>query len=372
MKHSGVKRVFGLDVLRAVAILFVMALHGTGLLVSTGIGGDLASWLELQTGVLGVYGVEIFFVLSGFLIGTILLSLAPSFKNPKILLAFWQRRWFRTLPNYFLFLGINMAVLHFLSPSRLSGTIPYFLFLQNWLWIQPRFFPESWSLAIEEWFYLLFPIVIFTFRRRLSYERAFIVSALIFLVIPTILRIIWAFSGHTDWDGEFRKVTMLRLDSIMYGVMAAQIKIIFPDFWAKFKSILLVIGLGILFVAWLYIIEVGLNDWFAKTLLFSVISLGASFLLPFCDQWRVSKENIITHSFRQTALWSYSLYLCHLSVLLIVESVFPLLDRQAIPLSIAAWFAFYILSFAIAGFLYRYFEKPIMDLRERFPISVFV
>jgi len=368
MKHSGVTRVFGLDVLRAVAILSVMALHSTDLLVFTGISGNFADWLELQTSVLGVYGVEIFFVLSGFLIGAILLSLAPSFKNPRVLPAFWQRRWLRTLPNYFLFLGINIAILRFLSPSTLPNMLPYFLFLQNWLWIQPRFFLVSWSLAVEEWFYLLFPIAIFAFHRRLTYEKAFVVSALVFLVIPTILRIIWAFSGHTDWDEEFRKVTLLRLDAIMYGVLASQIKTVFPDFWEKFKYILLVAGLGILFGVWLYFVEVGFNDWIAKTLLFSAISLGASFLLPFCDQWQISKENLVTRIFRQTALWSYSLYLCHLSVGLIIKLSFLLLDRRTIPLSIAAWLAFYALSFALAAFLYRYFEKPIMNLRERFPI----
>jgi hypothetical protein len=114
-------------------------------------------------------------------------------------------------------------------PIKTTNTLPYFLFLQNWLWIQPRFFLESWSLAVEEWFYLLFPIAIFAFHRRLNYGKAFVVSALIFLVIPTILRIIWAFSGHTDWDEEFRKVTVLRLDAIMYGVLAAQIKTVLQN-----------------------------------------------------------------------------------------------------------------------------------------------
>ncbi len=319
----------------------------------------------MEAGILAFYGVEVFFVLSGFLIGSILLSLRPSFKNLRVLPTFWQRRWFRTLPNYFLFLVINI-IFFLLGSLKLPNLLPYFLFLQNWLWVQPHFFAETWSLAVEEWFYLLFPIAIFAFHQRLNYEKALVISALVFLIIPTTLRVVWAFSGHNNWDEEFRKVAVLRLDSIMYGVLAAYIKIAFPVFWKKAKQVSLLTGLGILVAAWHYLVETGFNTWVAKTILFSAISLGAAFLLPFCDQWQVLRENMITHSFRRIALWSYSLYLCSLTISLIINIIYLSSSPNTLLASLAAGLAFFGLSFVISASVYHYFEKPMMDLRERF------
>lgn len=90
-------RVAGLDIMRTAAILPVVIGHGAPLLASTGGGFP---WIPLPD------GVDIFFVLSGFLIGQILFRI-PKITAPAVL-AFWGRRWARTLPNYYLFLGLNV------------------------------------------------------------------------------------------------------------------------------------------------------------------------------------------------------------------------------------------------------------------------
>src|SRR5689334_3382371 len=87
------KRVYGLDILRAAAILFVVILHGKNVLPHAG-----RDFLQLFV----FDGVTIFFVLSGFLIGGVLIKiLEKQTATFKTLLNFWQRRWFRTLPNYY-------------------------------------------------------------------------------------------------------------------------------------------------------------------------------------------------------------------------------------------------------------------------------
>jgi peptidoglycan/LPS O-acetylase OafA/YrhL len=98
-------RVFGLDILRAAAILFVVIGHGSLL---------LSEELRVLCNYFFFDRVSIFFVLSGFLIGGILIKLIE--KNGfslTILKSFWIRRWFRTLPNYFLIL-IVLCIIQFL------------------------------------------------------------------------------------------------------------------------------------------------------------------------------------------------------------------------------------------------------------------
>src|SRR6185437_6603625 len=91
-------RIYGLDLLRAYAILAVVASHGQSFLQPDNI-------LRKAIGRLYTDGVSVFFVLSGFLIGSILLKTINEQEfNSKKLLHFWIRRWFRTLPTYFLFL----------------------------------------------------------------------------------------------------------------------------------------------------------------------------------------------------------------------------------------------------------------------------
>ncbi|MEI7616870.1 MAG: acyltransferase [Actinomycetota bacterium] len=146
-------RILGLDILRAVAILLVIYGHG-----ALFVPQKFIPYYKLPFP--AIDGVSIFFVLSGYLIGKILFKIIQNSElKPKDLLNFWIRRWFRTLPNYFLILGILLAI-----PLLKSGIIAhdfnwkYLLFLQNFSGPHPNFFPEAWSLCIEEWFYLLFPI----------------------------------------------------------------------------------------------------------------------------------------------------------------------------------------------------------------------
>ena len=143
------KRNVGLDLIRAIAIAIVVFFHGDSLL-PTGSSKYMA--------IGGVYGVELFFVLSGFLIGTILLKvIAEREASLRSIYQFWIRRWFRTLPNYYLFLLANVAVVLVLNEQwRLS--LEHLVFVQHFTSFDRALMPEAWSLCIEEWFYLSFPV----------------------------------------------------------------------------------------------------------------------------------------------------------------------------------------------------------------------
>jgi peptidoglycan/LPS O-acetylase OafA/YrhL len=180
-------RVYGLDILRAAAILFVVYGHG-GELIRT-------------PGVLPYYhipyfdGVQIFFVLSGFLIGGILIrTIDRAGFSGRELADFWVRRWFRTLPNYYLVLSL-VVVLALLAGKPLPPDLHlFFLFSQNLNYPHPPFFEEAWSLAVEEWFYLLIPILLLVLIRVCDRRRAVLIGIVGVIVAVTSWRVLKAAS----------------------------------------------------------------------------------------------------------------------------------------------------------------------------------
>lgn len=141
-------RIFGLDILRAAAILFVLYSHGRPL---------IASYVNKNVfNIFSLDGVTLFFVLSGFLIGRILIKIY--FKESPLTWkdswSFWVRRWFRTVPPYFIMLCILLVFAFIQGTFTNTNFLQYFLFIQNLWYSHPSFFPEAWSLTLEEWFYL--------------------------------------------------------------------------------------------------------------------------------------------------------------------------------------------------------------------------
>ena len=117
------KRIYGLDLVRAVAICLVLLSHGRYLIQPH------IEWAS-NLRVFGFIGVELFFVLSGFLISNILIRDRFYLSSLNYKRQFIQRRWLRTLPNYFLFLLVNIAIYYLVLNSPVNWS-SYFLFLQN-------------------------------------------------------------------------------------------------------------------------------------------------------------------------------------------------------------------------------------------------
>ena len=115
--NIGQRRFFGLDLIRAIAISSVVYVHSAGILVLTG-HDFLPSWLD---------GVELFFVLSGFLIGGLLIDISDRQPSLRAWLIFMIRRWMRTLPAYFVVGGISLMtssqVHHKLYHAVVYGTL---------------------------------------------------------------------------------------------------------------------------------------------------------------------------------------------------------------------------------------------------------
>ena len=153
--------------MRAFAILFVLIGHGLDYL-QPHFNLRPINFLILD-------GVSVFFVLSGFLIGQILIRRIVGYGGGFAQLRqFWVRRWFRTLPNYFLMLIVVMTFGWYYWNYELNEALPFAVFLQNFAWPHPQMFPEAWSLSVEEWFYILFPLFSFLlFKTESGLKKGF-------------------------------------------------------------------------------------------------------------------------------------------------------------------------------------------------------
>lgn len=346
-------RVFGLDLVRAVAIIIVLLGHSSELLENTKLSGF--PYLHL------IDGVELFFVLSGYLIGSLLLkqiAIIQSF-DIRMLLNFWKRRWFRTLPNYYLILIVN--ILLFISGAikgnQAAINLKFFLFLQNFNKPFLDFFWESWSLSVEEWFYLIFGCMLFILHRLFNSMYAYLFSAIALILFSLIYRI---YNSHLTvdyfwWDVTFRKVVLCRLDGIGFGTLFAYIHFYYPQLWNKIKKSCLVLGL-ILFFSIPYI-TVYPNLFFFKTFYFTITAISCVLCIPYFSTLNVKPtytSKIITY----ISLISYSLYLINLSIVL------QLIKNYSSFNGYINYSLFWIINFITATFLYVYYEKPIMDLRD--------
>ncbi|MBO4654318.1 MAG: acyltransferase [Bacteroidales bacterium] len=173
------KRIFGLDVLRAFAIICVVHGHAVCLLANTR--------LSFLSEIPHPRGVDIFFILSGYLIGGSFLSYAQ--KNQKVdfrkSLHFYARTSFRILPNYYFIL---LAYIFLISFGLVNGDIHRFplwmfcTFTQNLFTPFYDFYWESWSLSVQWWFYLLFPILLTITSIRINPRKITPFICLFFIV----------------------------------------------------------------------------------------------------------------------------------------------------------------------------------------------
>ncbi len=363
-------RVFGLDLLRAAAILFVMIGHGNLLLPHP--WQDNAMYLILD-------GVSIFFVLSGFLIGGILIrTFGGPVVNGKTLLHFWVRRWARTLPAYFLVLLFLCIHFPLTKPDfSLSAVAPFYFFSQNLAWppTPEIFFPEAWSISVEEWFYLLTPLLLWGAIKwaRMRPARAFLFVMAVVILAATSLRFYrWACvspEGIENYaDNLFRKQVATRLDHLMWGIGAAWLYYFYPKSWNRARGLKALLGLFLLLVSKfvLPLFYGGSPNLYALVFAPTVSALSVALLLPFLSAWK-KEDGALAKALTRISLISYSVYLLNLSVVILIIIV-PLPWQQWIPsaggAALVSVCAFWAITLLLATLLYKYFELPMMKLRD--------
>jgi peptidoglycan/LPS O-acetylase OafA/YrhL len=201
-----------LDGIRGVAIALVLAFH-FGFAAS----GEVKGLVSALTG-FGWAGVDLFFVLSGFLITGILLD---SRGSRNYFASFYARRALRIFPIYYLFLvawfGVAPLVSAQAAHDRAHG-LWYWLYIQNWspgTAHEVNWLSHTWSLAIEEQFYLLWPIVVFR-----AGPAVLAVVALLLSVLALLFRLWLVHMSSLPWEMAYR-LTPSRLDALALGAFVA-------------------------------------------------------------------------------------------------------------------------------------------------------
>jgi peptidoglycan/LPS O-acetylase OafA/YrhL len=344
-------RNLGLDAVRAAAIGLVLLCHATPfyepILVHHHI--DIHSWRVLT----GVTGVELFFCLSGFLIGGILLGLEASAPSRRTIGVFYVRRWMRTLPLYYFVL---FAISDFpqLDPHQRVGFLSFVTLTQNLFGRMPPgdWFAISWSLTIEEWSYLLLPLVIFGLFGRS--KRPVLAGTLALCLLAFIVRVV-LLSRTGSWDGIVRTSVPGRLDAICYGVLSVVAFRQFRDAYLRWiKRFWWALVALFLFNTYLFWHDSLLDGIYGRLFALPVTSFSFAALLPLIMDLQL--PGFLAAIIRHIAKISYGMYLFHWPVyFLTVETV---ADIQYAPLPV-----FIFGTMLVASVVYYLVEQPILRLR---------
>lgn len=348
---------FGLDAVRATAITTVVIAHGLSFIPGAlnAVGVDFLGLLYA----LGVVGVEIFFCLSGFLIGKILLDIQDSGLTPTEVRVFLIRRWMRTLPLYYLVL-IALILWPPLFPNGKPVIWPFFVMGQNLFAPMPEsgWFGQSWSLTIEEWSYVVLPLLAFALQKRT--RRPVLTAALILCAFGLAARTAMALRGVAwslnDWDVLLRKMAVTRFDAIGYGVVAASLlrthaAVLMP--WLR-RLFPLSMAAALVNAVLVYRLQ-PLSG--AYGLYFAFPAMAASFCMIIPVMTEVRPPSWLVPPVRFVARISYALYLSHLSVVFLIQAYAPAVGLPG----------FLLAALAVGAVLSYGFEQPIMRLRPKSP-----
>lgn len=345
------ERVASLDALRGVAAFAVAIPH----FFMYGYGSGAAA----ET--ISILGVEIFFVLSGFVLAPQILTFCfeqPSGRNYGIFLV---RRWMRTIPPYAIALVLTSAAAHQLLTADFFR---YLLYVQN-LTGQHNladYFSIAWSLSVEEWFYLTFPLFCLVVASAAPASRAAPVCAgLMFIAIIVAARTLWGDGAH--WGSNVRRVVCFRMDAIAWGFLL-HVAVRRSRLIERMSAITALLGFvatacGALFAT--YQIALAPAPRLEHAFSFYAPGLGAAAIL-----FALKIEESIARSPALSAAGlflgriSYSVYLFHL---LALAAVLPFAPRLPTALLLAI---FLLLTGIIASLMAIAVEAPVLATRPRF------
>ncbi|EGQ1667907.1 TPA: acetyltransferase [Staphylococcus pseudintermedius] len=352
----------GLDGVRAVAVIAIIIYHLN------------PQWLSG-----GFLGVDTFFVISGYLITSLLLTEYHNTGKIK-LMSFWLRRVKRLIPAVlFLVMGVIVLSLIFM-PTEIqkvrADSIAAIFYVSNWWYIMQNvdYFEQFavqplkhlWSLAIEEQFYLVFPIVLLSllsFIRRLKSIR---IIFLILLVISMIAMMVLYVPNENVARVYFGTDT--RIQTLLMGVLLA---LVWPPFQLKAKvnrqmrtmiDTAGVVGLAILFICFKFVSETNSILYYGGFFLISTVTLLviASSVHPSGYFAKFLGNKVFTFIGSR----SYSLYLWHYPIIVLIHHQF--VQGQIPPL---VYVVEILLMVLMAEFSYKFIEQPFR--KEGFNIFAF-
>jgi peptidoglycan/LPS O-acetylase OafA/YrhL len=351
-------RLTGLDTLRALAIALVLMSHYNGFVARGSTFGFI--------GEVGWAGVDLFFVLSGYLIGNQLL--APAARGEHLSLkTFFARRLLRTLPNYYVVLAMYLLLPHSaIAGKSMAPVWRYLSFTQNFGLDYGQTFTHSWSLCIEEQFYLVLPLAVLALVGTRRSPRLLWCALLAAIAAGMAARGIAFMNGQEAFAAPVYYATFARFDELLPGVAIAMLKNFHPGLFdriLKHGNALLAAGMAMAAAVLYGVKNDAPNLFLTSTFGFSLVAI--SFALLTCAA--LSPHSLLNRAripgAASLALWSYAVYLVHKPVFMALR---PELERRGVdttaPLTIVGAMAAGVFG---GWLLYRLVETPFMRLRAR-------
>src|SRR5216117_2819830 len=349
----------GLDLLRALAIIVVVIYHAA--LFGFKLPGrvDRFGWI----------GVDLFFVLSGYLIGGQLL--APLARDQRMNLGrFFARRALRIMPAYFVVLAIYFLLPSSREYSEMSQPLWKFLLsIQNIALHGGTAFSHAWSLAVEDQFYLALPfLLLFLYRRPSS---AIIIPCLLVVGGIALRTFLAAQNPSVDGGVSFRGFqawiyypTWTRLDPLVFGVVLAAIEKFRPRWWERLINCtpwLWLPAIGLIAYA-LYLGETKDLTVSACVWQFPLIAIGMAALLVCAVSPRLPLCRVAIPGAAFIASIAYSAYLIQK---LVINGVERFCTNHNIALtSVPALLGVELCVYAAATLLFLLIERPFLKLRH--------
>ncbi|MDP2653643.1 MAG: acyltransferase [Candidatus Omnitrophota bacterium] len=359
-----------MDTFRGISILWVIMHHVDHFFdMETILGPALFPVFHLFARV-GFLGVDMFFVISGFLITGVLLDDLRDHVRVK---RFYLRRFFKIGPQYFLAVVIGLAVSCWLTSSApggekagtagLWGVLGYFVLLQNYM-VQDQVLAHTWSLAIEEHFYLIYPLILaWVCRRAAGFEdrrRALICFLVIVIGLINLVKFIGIDKGLVPYlfdSAHAFQTTHYRIDALMFGCLLKYLEpwLSPPPGKRDTAGAVFFFAAGILLYA--YLIWTGVMRFVWFTYMIAYLAPGAIFISAL-----KGLSGQLDHPWlRWVGKSSYGTYLWHYIV------AFPLLLLMPVRAfhHIGTVALYVILCLAVGTLSTRTWEKYFLRLRDR-------
>lgn len=359
-----------LDGLRGIAILLVL-IHNAG---HFGTHPHGAFWITALIGAVGWVGVQLFFVLSGFLITTKLLETQPA---PNYYSVFFGRRILRIFPLYYAALIVGLIIVPAMTQHAPGSEAPashqlwLWTFLLNWsqpLGASAYGFPHFWSLAVEEQFYLIWPFVVYRATPAGLARTCYAVIAAAF-----VFRTVLALGGAND--EMIYQFTICRMDALAMGaLLAAWLRS--PDWIRRLEdkaaSRLIPAGLALLLLGALFSRLYTRSALFTQTLGYTLLGIFFASILLACligsnglnRSWR---RFLSIGVLRSIGKYSFAMYVFHFPIELYLEKSLPLFEQR-----FAAWSGVVFLlvvslaTYGAAFLSYHLYEKHFLRLKSLF------
>lgn len=348
-----------LDVLRGIAIFMVLVVHAPWptWFMEGPIGRIVAA---------GAYGVDLFFVLSGYLISRLLFAEIKRTGSIQVG-RFWLRRGFKIWPAYYVTYLLSAIVIRQSGQYEWGNLLawPNFVFLQNYVHVDLRWF-ASWSLAVEEHFYTTLPLILlgllWLFK---SFKRLPVVLA-IFCCLAPVLR------GLEPNRSLIWIQTHLRMDALCWGVLLGYaesegVRWPFQCFKQHFgKCLALIATTALVVLIYPYQHRIGHCAGFTLVAICSTILTGHAVGNPNWSEGKPKPVRLTLNTLSRVGVYSYTIYLCQQLTKATIEILKHWGPTSSVMNShVPQVFVFIMGSVAIGWVLAMLVERPFLVLREK-------